>query len=78
LPQVNGHACGTLGSTHSFDWWCRGAPMHWREDSIIDDKTNKHVTKTEKVSTRAFSLLHKVVGCVQYASFIPILLWSLF
>jgi hypothetical protein len=28
LPQVNGHACGTLGSTHSFDWWCRGAPMH--------------------------------------------------
>jgi hypothetical protein len=28
LPQVNGHACGTLGSTHSFDGWCRGAPMH--------------------------------------------------
>jgi hypothetical protein len=28
LPQVNGHACGTLGSTHSFNWWFRGTPMH--------------------------------------------------
>jgi hypothetical protein len=28
LPQINGHACVTLGSTHSFDWWCRGASMH--------------------------------------------------
>jgi hypothetical protein len=35
----------------------------------MDDETNKCVTKIEKASTRALSLLYKVVACVSYTLF---------